>query len=80
MLVGGKGSLIPKTKKCLKKELIKQRHKITNVPVHKMGLGVMNSTLANHLMGLFEDSKWSQHKIETFRGARNFFGPLHGPL
>ena len=21
------------------------------------------------------DSKWSWHKIETFRGARDFFGP-----
>jgi len=28
--------------------------------------------------GLFKDSKWSWHKIETFRGARDFFGPLNG--
>ena len=28
--------------------------------------------------GHFKDSKWSQHKIETFRGARDFFGPLNG--
>jgi hypothetical protein len=24
------------------------------------------------------DSKWSRHKIKTFRGARDFFGPLNG--
>jgi hypothetical protein len=29
-------------------------------------------------MGQFKDSKWSRHKIETFRGARDFFGPLNG--
>ena len=24
------------------------------------------------------DSKWSQHKIENFLGAQDFFGPLNG--
>ena len=28
--------------------------------------------------GQFKDSKWSRHQIETFRGARDFFGPLNG--
>ena len=44
MLVEGR----PKTKKDLEKGLIKHRRKITNVPVHKIGLGVMSPTLANH--------------------------------
>ena len=26
--------------------------------------------------GHFKDSKWSWHKIETFLGARDFFGPI----
>jgi len=25
-----------------------------------------------------KDSKWSRHKIQTLRGARDFFGPLNG--
>ena len=28
--------------------------------------------------GHFKDSKWPRHKIETFRGARDIFGPLNG--
>ncbi len=37
----------------------------------------MKPTLENQLMGpfFFKDSKWSRHKIETFRGAQDFFGP-----
>jgi hypothetical protein len=35
----------------------------------------MKSTFENHH---FKDSKWSGYKIETFRGARDFFGPLNG--
>ena len=49
MLVGGYQR--PKTKKGLKKGYIKYRHKITNVPVLEMGLGILKSTLANHKMG-----------------------------
>ena len=50
-MLGGEGGGLKdqKPKRASKKG--KYRHKITNVPVHKMGLGVMNSTLANHLMG-----------------------------
>ncbi len=36
----------------------------------------MKSTLENR--DHFKDSKWSRHKIETFRGVREFFGPLNG--
>jgi len=28
--------------------------------------------------GHFKDSTWSRHKIETFGGDRDFFGPLNG--
>ena len=24
------------------------------------------------------ESKWTRHKIENFRGAKDFFGPLNG--
>jgi hypothetical protein len=36
----------------------------------------MKSTL-EHPYDHFKDSKWSWHKIETFRGARDFYGPLN---
>jgi len=76
MLVGGGGQR-PKTQNqnCLKKEIIKHRHKITNVPEHKMELGVMNSNLANHLMGPVQGFKMIPlYKISTFRGVLDFFG------
>ncbi len=28
--------------------------------------------------GHLNDSKWSRHKIETFRGDQDFFGPFNG--
>jgi hypothetical protein len=37
----------------------------------------MKSTLKITKWGNFKDSKWSRHKIKTFRGARDFFGPLN---
>ncbi len=36
-----------------------------------------NQALKITKWGYFKDSKWSQHKIETFRGAREIFGPLN---
>jgi hypothetical protein len=39
----------------------------------------MKSTLEKIIKwGHFKDSKWVPHKIETFRGARDFFGPFNG--
>ncbi len=34
----------------------------------------MKITKWNH----FKDAKWSRHKIETFSGPQDFFGPLNG--
>jgi len=45
-----------------------------------MWWGVVNSTLENHKLGPIKDSKRSGHKIDTFRGGRDIFGPLNGPL
>ncbi len=42
-----------------------------------MWRGVVKSTLPITKWGQLKDSKLSRHKIETFRGARDFFGPLN---
>jgi hypothetical protein len=49
-----------------------------NVSVLKIWRDIMKSTLKITKRGNFKDSKWSRHKIKTFRGARDFLGPLNG--
>ena len=44
----------------------------------KCGGIVGNQPLKITNWGHFKDSKWFQHKIKTFRGARDFLGPLNG--
>jgi hypothetical protein len=39
---------------------------------------IMNQPLKITKWGHFKDSKWSHHKIETFREAQDFFRPLNG--
>ena len=41
-------------------------------------MGLSNQPCQITKWGRFKDSKWSRHKIETFRGAQDFFGPLNG--
>jgi hypothetical protein len=44
----------------------------------KCGVVLLNLPCQITKWSQFKDSKWSRHKIETFRGARFFFGPLNG--
>ena len=43
----------------------------------KCGGALLNQPLKITKWGHFKDSKWSRHKIKTFRGALDFFGPLN---
>ena len=43
----------------------------------KWDVGLLIQPLKTTKWGHFTESKWSQHKNETFRGARDFFGPLN---
>jgi len=44
----------------------------------KWGGKLLNRPLKINKWGHFKYSKWSRQKIETFRGAQDFFGPLNG--
>ena len=44
----------------------------------KCGVVLSNQPYQITKWGQLKDSKWSRHKIETFRGARDFFGPING--
>ncbi len=44
--------------------------------MRKFGGTLWNQPLKITKWGHFKDSKWSRHKIETFRGAWDCFGPL----
>ena len=44
----------------------------------KCGVVLSNQPCQITKWGQFKDSKWSWHKIETFWGAQDFFGPLNG--
>ena len=49
-----------------------------NATVLSMWNGVWNQPCQITKWGQFKASKWSRQKIETFRGAQDFFGPLNG--
>ena len=55
-------------------------HKITNVPLLKIGLGVMNSTLENHLMGSFRGFKMVPCKNVDFFGPSKSLNFVLGPF
>ena len=46
---------------------------------YKCGWMFGNKPLKITKWGHFKDSKWYRHKIVTFRGALNFFGPKMAP-